>query len=141
MFSGSSLAAHIVLTGLELPAQQDLSRVLREQGHRVSTGWRGALATADALFCSGDDPSCRALVCQVRKLRPSLPVIVVTRLPESRKWLDALEAGAADYCSAPFDAVQIGWLLAAVLAHAAAPGAPGERNQVPAGASNPLVLV
>jgi DNA-binding response OmpR family regulator len=129
--------AHIVLTGLELAAQDSLGRLLREQGHQVTIGWHAALPAADALFCSGDDPGYTALVGQVRRLRPGLPVVVVTRLPESGKWLDALDAGAADYCSAPFETVQICWLLAAVLGH----GAPSERNQAPAGTSNSSVLL
>jgi DNA-binding response OmpR family regulator len=31
------------------------------------------------------------------------PVVVVSALPEIDKWLDALDAGADDYCAAPFD--------------------------------------
>lgn len=42
---------------------------------------------------------------------PRLPVVVVSRLPEVRSWLDALEAGAADYCAAPFEAIHLGWIL------------------------------
>ena len=108
--------ARIVLTGLESPAMEDLGRVLSEQGHEVVVGWEGALGAADAIFCSGDEPTYAALVQEVRKLRPNLPVVVVTRLPETAKWLDALEAGAADYCSAPFETVQICWLLSGLLA-------------------------
>ncbi len=40
-----------------------------------------------------------------------LPVVVVSRLPEVEGWLDALEDGAADYCAAPFEPVQLRWLL------------------------------
>ena len=107
--------AHIVLIGLELPAQEDLGRVLSEQGHEVTLGWEDALDTADVLFCNGDEPAYPALVHRIRGLRPDLPVVVVTRLPETDKWLDALEAGAADYCSAPFETAQICWLLSGVL--------------------------
>jgi DNA-binding response OmpR family regulator len=41
-----------------------------------------------------------------------LPVVVTSRLPEVTDWLDALEAGASDYCAAPFDARQIDWIIA-----------------------------
>jgi hypothetical protein len=34
-----------------------------------------------------------------REARPTLPFIVVTRIPEMGVWLDALEAGATDYRS------------------------------------------
>jgi DNA-binding response OmpR family regulator len=123
--------AHIILAGLEIAAQESLGQVLREQGHHITIGWQTELTAAGALFCNGDDPGAPALVRQVRALDPKLPVIVVTKLPESRKWLDALEAGAADYCCAPFETVQICWLLSALLAHAPE----GERNQAGAGAS------
>jgi DNA-binding response OmpR family regulator len=42
---------------------------------------------------------------------PHLPVIVVSRLPETDEWLDALEAGAADYCAAPFEIIHLRWLF------------------------------
>jgi DNA-binding response OmpR family regulator len=137
MSFGIYRVAHIILTGLELASQENLERVLSEQGHRVTIGWSAALPAADALFCNGDDPGYSGLVRRIRALQPGLPVVVVTRLPEAEKWLDALEAGAADYCSAPFETRQIGWLLAAVLGHVA----PGERNQARADTSNSPVLL
>jgi DNA-binding response OmpR family regulator len=115
MLTWTSTVAHIVLTGLEAPAQADLGRLLSQQGHQVTIGWEGGLGTADALFCNGDEPAYPLLVQRVRGLRPDLPVVVVTRLPDTAKWLDALEAGAADYCCAPFETVQVCWLLSAVL--------------------------
>jgi hypothetical protein len=47
----------------------------------------------------------------VRDKRPELPVVVVSRIPEVRGWLDALEAGASDYCGAPFETIQVQWVL------------------------------
>jgi hypothetical protein len=49
-----------------------------------------------------------------------LRVVLVNRLPENDRWLDALEPGAADYCGAPFEPIQMGWLLDSVLRRAAA---------------------
>ncbi|HUQ91402.1 MAG TPA: hypothetical protein VM120_06960 [Bryobacteraceae bacterium] len=40
-----------------------------------------------------------------------LPVIVVSRHPNAAQWIDAMEAGAADYCAAPFEIQQIRWLV------------------------------
>jgi hypothetical protein len=53
---------------------------------------------------------------------PRRAVVVVSRLPEVRAWLDALEAGAADYCAAPFESIQLNWILQNQLSarHAAA---------------------
>ncbi|MGD0579974.1 MAG: hypothetical protein ABSC08_13710 [Bryobacteraceae bacterium] len=46
-----------------------------------------------------------------KALFPHLPVIVVSRLPETDEWLDALEAGAADYCAPPFEVIHLRWLI------------------------------
>lgn len=70
---------------------------------------------ADIVF-AGDDPrQYMPLLRDVRQKRPALPFIVVTRFPDTSKWLDALEAGASDYCSAPFESRQIHWLMESVL--------------------------
>jgi hypothetical protein len=45
--------------------------------------------------------------------------VVVSRLPEVSAWLDALEQGAADYCGAPFERKQVGWVLNSSLPAAA----------------------
>jgi DNA-binding response OmpR family regulator len=107
--------ANIVLSGLEAAAQADLCRVLDGEGHRVMLRENSDWAEVDAVFCNGDSPDYPALLRRVRDLRPDLPVVVVTRLPESDKWLNALEAGAADYCSAPFEVIQVRWILSSVL--------------------------
>jgi DNA-binding response OmpR family regulator len=107
--------ANIVLSGLEAAAQADLCRVLDGEGHRVMLQEDSDWVEADAVFCNGDSPDYPTLLRRVRSLRPDLPVVVVTRLPESDKWLNALEAGAADYCSAPFEAIQVRWILSSVL--------------------------
>jgi DNA-binding response OmpR family regulator len=107
--------ANIVLSGLEASAQADLCRVLDSEGHRVTLHENSDWFGADVVFCNGDSPDYPTLLRRVRNLRPDLPVVVVTRLPESDKWLNALEAGAADYCSAPFEAIQVRWILSSVL--------------------------
>ncbi|HWB95481.1 MAG TPA: hypothetical protein VG672_02230 [Bryobacteraceae bacterium] len=67
------------------------------------------------MFCSGDDPRFRDALRTVRFQRPSLPFVVATRLPEVKAWLDALDAGASDYCAAPFEPAQIRWIMESVL--------------------------
>ena len=66
-----------------------------------------------AVFVCGDQPEWRETVRQVRALDGSLFVVVATRLPDTTKWLDALEAGVSDYCCTPLDARQFNWLFAA----------------------------
>src|SRR5947199_285499 len=80
---------------------------------RVAARWRGA----EVLFLSGDMPDYREVMAKLRSLRPGLRMIVTNRIPDNRLWLDALEAGAADYCGAPFEKVQVRWLLDAALRH------------------------
>ncbi|MBA3975971.1 MAG: hypothetical protein C0504_17330 [Candidatus Solibacter sp.] len=43
------------------------------------------------------------------------PIVVVSRAGEVAIWLDALEAGAADYCAPPFEPTQIRWILDALI--------------------------
>ena len=61
----------------------------------------------DIVFCS---PQAEVLR-QALGLYRNTPVVVVSRLPETEDWLDALEAGAADYLAAPFEIIQLRWLL------------------------------
>jgi DNA-binding NtrC family response regulator len=114
--------ANIVLTGLEFYIQAELTRVLDRLGHQVFISRNSIPSTADVVFCNGDVENGPAMLRAIRAVRPELPVVVVTRQPDVGKWLDALDAGAADYCSAPFETIQVRWLLDAVLGHGAAGG-------------------
>jgi CheY-like chemotaxis protein len=93
-----------LLVGLDGAVENELSTVLRADGWQVATrpGTR-----ADIVFCGHQKPVYQTAVEQYAKL----PVVVVSRLPEVSDWLDALEAGAADYCAAPFEPTQLRWLL------------------------------
>jgi hypothetical protein len=62
---------------------------------------------ADVIFCSAN----RDLVSQLRSLNPGASIVVVSRYPEVSDWLDSIEAGATDYCAAPFDSTQLKWIL------------------------------
>ena len=70
---------------------------------------------ADIVFAGGEPSQYLSLLRQVRSDLPALPFVVVTRLPETTAWLDALEAGATDYCSPPFESRQIHWLMESTL--------------------------
>jgi len=59
------------------------------------------LLDADIVFAGGEPACYMSLLRHVREARPALPFVVVTRIPETKEWLDALEAGATDYCSEP----------------------------------------
>lgn len=66
-----------------------------------------ALPGARIVFCACESGHLQEALLEF----PNLPIVVVSRLPEIVDWLDALEAGAADYCAAPFEPVQLRWLL------------------------------
>src|SRR5271166_3520676 len=97
--------ANIILTGLDFHIQVELTRVLDRLDHQVFIGRNSIPINADVVFCNGDDESGLVMLRAIRALRPELPVVIVTRQPDTGRWLDALEAGAADYCSAPFETI------------------------------------
>ena len=101
--------AKVLLFGLEHSISNELNPVLEKLGQTVEieTSTSGVLEHTDAnvVFAAGEN------LGTVRDKRPELPVIVVSRLPEVRGWLDALEAGASDYCGAPFEPTQVRWIL------------------------------
>ncbi|MBC8166171.1 MAG: hypothetical protein H7Y20_09900 [Bryobacteraceae bacterium] len=65
------------------------------------------LSFAQIIFCKPDINVVKTL----RTLKPEASIIVVSRHPEVSGWLDSIEAGATDYCAAPFDSVQMKWML------------------------------
>ena len=111
--------ASILMLGLESDLANELSRVLRQDGHLIKTvesvGDAVRARGVDIVFAGGDGPDYRETVMRMATARPDLPVVLVNRHPENARWLDALELGAADYCGAPFEPVQVRWLLGSVL--------------------------
>jgi DNA-binding response OmpR family regulator len=110
--------SRVTLLGLPEDLGNQLARILLDESHQVSR----CLYVSDlrrnphcgAVFISGDAPDYPQTLSRIREAHPVLPVVVVTRQPEARHWLDALEAGAADYCGAPFEHVQLRWILGSI---------------------------
>jgi DNA-binding response OmpR family regulator len=111
--------AQVLLAGLEQTTATQITRALAVERHRVEQKSTEIttrdLMEIDIVFAGGEPSQYLSLLRRVRKERPSLPFIVVTRIPETSAWLDALEAGATDYCSSPFDSRQIHWLMESAL--------------------------
>jgi DNA-binding NarL/FixJ family response regulator len=111
--------AHIHLLGLANDLAEPLAGVLRRLSHEVvvtdSLGRSLDDRSANIVFTAGDDPEYRETVVKLTEARPDTAVIVVNRYPENHRWLDALELGATDYCGAPFEPVQIDWLVSGAL--------------------------
>jgi two-component system OmpR family response regulator len=109
----------VVLIGLEQLAASHICRALASEGHHIELKSRDVvvpdLLDADIVFAGGEPGSYLSLLRRLRAARPSVPFVVVTEVPETREWLDALEAGATDYCSAPFESKHISWLMESAL--------------------------
>ncbi|HLI82423.1 MAG TPA: hypothetical protein VKV17_00820 [Bryobacteraceae bacterium] len=115
----------MTLLGLPEDLERGLAQVLREEGHKLARRTRLQNLRhgpkPEAVFISGDDPQFRRTIAELRESETEVPVIVVTRKPETAQWLDALDAGATDYCAAPFERAQVQWILdSAVRAEACA---------------------
>ena len=107
--------AKVFLTGIDESVVHCLQRVLAIANHQVEhrTGADpiNDFLDADIVFAGGDAKQYLALLQSLRQERPTLPFVVVTRIPQTSAWLDALEAGATDYCGAPIELRQINWIM------------------------------
>jgi DNA-binding NtrC family response regulator len=111
MDSITSLAPRAILFGLEPAVASALSASLRNASCSVSQaiGDRAAPdAGPDIVFSAGG-----AAFFAAKSAFPHVPVVIVSRLPDTAEWLEALELGAADYVAAPFESVQMRWILEA----------------------------
>lgn len=113
-------SARILILGLEESISADLRRVLAEQGHTtVSEPFLSAgdsvnaidRARVDLVFCTSETLHFEALLGCLRAQGRSVPVVVASRIPEVDTWLDALDAGAYDYCAAPFEPRLVGQIV------------------------------
>ncbi|HWE00387.1 MAG TPA: hypothetical protein VG345_15155 [Bryobacteraceae bacterium] len=113
--------AKVVLVGLEKSAACQIERALRNENHLIENRSlqmaESGILDADIVFAGGEEKQYVPLLKRIRAVQPYLPFVVVTRLPETADWLDALEAGATDYCSAPFETQQLRWLMQSALPH------------------------
>jgi len=112
--------ANVFLVDLEQATTDQISKTLAVEHHQIIQGKTQDFGTrdlrqADIIFADGNPAEYLRLLRWVRNERPSLPFVVVTRIPDTTAWLDALEAGATDFCSQPLEARQIHWLMESVL--------------------------
>ena len=107
--------ARVVFIGLEEAAASLIGGALTAQRHEIAhKAWDSVipdLTEADIVFAGGNSTEYLPLLKQVREERPGLPFVVVSRSSDVAQWLDALEAGATDYCSAPFEMQQVQWVM------------------------------
>ncbi len=104
--SQNALAPRAILLGLEPTIEAELADSLRCASFAVSHGPGSPVTQGGGLvFCSAGSAFALA-----KAAFPNLPVVVVSRLPDTREWVEALESGAADYIAAPFETIQMRWL-------------------------------
>ena len=106
---------HALLFGLNEDLAGELTPPLAKFCSNIQSvdGSRGH----DNLFAGGPNPRIifcgpsASVVTKLRAANPLAPIVVVSRHPEVSDWLDSIEAGATDYCAAPFETSQIQWIL------------------------------
>ena len=107
--------ATVFLINIEGAVADSLRSALAVQKHRIESKPVDApvneFLEADIVFASADDERYLALLRRLRQIRPYLPFIVVTEIPNVSAWLAAMDAGASDYCSAPFSLTEISSLM------------------------------
>jgi DNA-binding NtrC family response regulator len=100
----------VLLAGIEPVLAQELNSYLSSRGLDVHETECLEAKTEepnfDLVFCETHHPGLHQLLRAVTS-----PVVVVSRVPEVNDWLDAMDAGAADYCAAPFEKEQLDWIL------------------------------
>ncbi len=111
----SVTSKNVLLAGIEPMLARELQEYLKSRGMSVhetasleprSNGKDKGMDGFDLVFCETHHPQLHSLLRAVTS-----PVIVVSRVPEVNDWLDAMDAGAADYCAAPFERDQLDWIL------------------------------
>ena len=107
---------HALLFGLSDDLAGELAKPLSRFCTHIQSIARGrdqdslravADSTAQIIFCGTDTN----IVTTLRETKPEAPIVVVSRHPEVSGWLDSIEAGATDYCAAPFETAQVQWIL------------------------------
>ena len=102
--------AKVLLIDLPGETLAKLTRVLEAHEHTVVA----STVPADAVFCNVDKLTGDGVRRLVAAHDPA-PVIAVTGPAATGKWLDAMEHGAANYCSEPIEETEILYTLASAL--------------------------
>ena len=105
---------HALLFGLSDDLARELRQPLAKFCGKVQSIARDsadfaklAESSVQIIFCGADTQ----VVSALRESKPDAPIVVVSRHPEVSHWLDSIEAGATDYCAAPFETAQVKWIL------------------------------
>lgn len=125
MVDQNTIEATVLFHGLDADLAVDLRQALAgfcegiqaevlEGAGQARAALRGGKATI--VFC-GTKPE---VVKDLRRINPNALIVAVSRLPETADWLNVIEAGADDYCAAPFEPHQLRWILDSTLSYSRA---------------------
>ena len=122
MLPESELNPRVVLLGLPADLAESLGQIVSTRGEILYIPPHFPIlrgldlirdAAPDLVFVwTGDNPGA-SLLEAVRKAEPQVPAVAVNSYVKNREILDALDSGAVDYCTPPFDFTHIQWLLRA----------------------------
>ena len=111
--------AKLLVVGLDQETAVQMLKALPSTEHRVECREEITsvqdLEDADLVFAGGEKGQRISLLRWIKEALPWLPCVVAARLPDTREWLEALEAGATDYCGAPFEGRQMETLIRSAL--------------------------
>ncbi|HYM13133.1 MAG TPA: hypothetical protein VEU62_20500 [Bryobacterales bacterium] len=65
------------------------------------------------------DPQWPGTVQALQTVAPGTAVVVYSRLPDERRWIEALDVGATDYMAKPFRAADLHWVWRSTVDRAA----------------------
>ena len=102
----------ILLFGLDSSLEQELVAVLG--GFDIiscNADCPEGIDDANLIFCSAVGHELRSLMAITGRMKSHPAVIVVSRLPEESRQIDAQEAGAQGYVAAPFELQRLGGLM------------------------------
>jgi DNA-binding NtrC family response regulator len=106
------MRAKVLLLGLDNALAAELEKTLAESSHSVSAWPLDDPAAAashvlredfDVVFCGEERERFVPLLAALGERNCKVLVVVASRVPDTARWLDALDAGAWDYCGAPFE--------------------------------------
>src|SRR5436190_12361109 len=107
--------------------RDSLATTLAREGHEIVAAGDGAAAVArlssgtkfDLLISDLKMPKMTGieLLAQVKKLRPDLPVVLMTAFATVQTAVEAMKLGAYDYIQKPFDGEEIKLLVDRTLEH------------------------
>jgi DNA-binding NtrC family response regulator len=103
---------HVLIIDDEDLYRRALERILRRQGHSISSASNGAEAlefianeSVDLVLCDFQMPGMTGLevVKRIHEIQPDLPCIIITGFGSAERSLEALGAGAFWYLEKPFE--------------------------------------